>query len=212
MNIRLAVHLLVSIAFALALVFGGYALGGPLLALPGFALWFVLEQLVKALLPAPFQPGVEGAQPTSSLYRGWAAGLVASAGLAGSRTPQADAARLKAGVRLCLLSFGLRDGSQTTGHLLLQPSPANGVTLAWRGRGAGQRIQPINPPLAVFPEGRQQQNTVQARLGFTVPLQLGPDSYWLRRHDAELLKLVLRTGTGTEPEIPAETGPASTIR
>ncbi|WP_344447772.1 hypothetical protein, partial [Kitasatospora nipponensis] len=72
MNIRLAVHLLLSIVVALAMVFTGLALGGPLVALLAFGLWFLIEALFKALLPASFLPGVEGAQLTSAAYRGWA--------------------------------------------------------------------------------------------------------------------------------------------
>ncbi|MEY9963572.1 hypothetical protein ABIA33_001605 [Streptacidiphilus sp. MAP12-16] len=191
MNVRLAVHLLISIVLGLGLVFTGLAVGGPALAVLGFVLWFLLEQLIKALLPTPFHPGVEGAQTTSAVYRGWAARVLARTGLARTRTVEADAAHLAAGVRLCMLSFGLRDGSQTLGHLLLQRSPEGGTMLAWRARGKGKTPQPVDASQARIQRGREQQNPGQARMGFTVSMQLGTDSYWLRSHDAELLDLVL---------------------
>ncbi|BFV59993.1 hypothetical protein KCMC57_up50970 [Kitasatospora sp. CMC57] len=190
MNVRLAVHLVVSIALALGLVFTGFALGGPLVALLAFGLWFLIEALFKALLPASFLPGVEGAELTSAAYRGWAPKLVGGLGLAKARTPEADAARLAAGVRLCTVTFGLRNGSQLLGHLLLQRAPEGEALIAWRGRGKGQAVQPIAAAEMVVRSGQQQQNAVQARMGYTVSVQFGPDSYWLRPHDAELLKLV----------------------
>ncbi|MFG2821577.1 hypothetical protein ACGFX4_19365 [Kitasatospora sp. NPDC048365] len=191
MNVRLAVHLIASIALALALVFTGLALGGPGLGLLGFVLWFLLEALIKALLPQSFHPGVEGAQPTSAVYRGWAAKLVAGTALGRTRTAEGDAARLAAGTRLCMLSFGVRNGSQTLGYLLLQRTPDGTTALAWRGRGKDTGIHPIVPPTPTFHAGQNQQNATQARLGYRTALRFGPDTYWLRDHDAALLKTVL---------------------
>ncbi|GAA4985384.1 hypothetical protein [Kitasatospora paranensis] len=205
MNVRLAVHLLVSLVLALVLVLTGLALGGPLLAFLGFVLWFLLEALIKALLPPSFHPGIEGAQTTSAVYRGWAARLVAGTALGKGRTVAGDAARLAAGVRLCLLSFGVRDGSQTLGYLLLQRTPDGATAVAWRGRGKGQVIRPIVPATATFLPGREQQNASQARLGYRTPVQFGEDTYWLRDHDAELAQLVLATESATGPATPLNT-------
>ncbi|GAA4878047.1 hypothetical protein [Kitasatospora terrestris] len=203
MNVRLAVHLIASTALALALVFTGLALGGPGLALLGFVLWFLVEAVIKALLPHSFHPGVEGAQPTSAVYRGWAAKLVAGTALGRTRTVEGDAARLAAGTRLCTLSFGVRDGSQTLGNLLLQRTPDGTTALAWRGRGKDVGIHPIVPPTPVLHAGRNQQNATQARLGYRTALQFGQDTYWLRDHDAALLKAVLT------PAAPGGAGPVA---
>ncbi|GJF32116.1 hypothetical protein KNE206_48160 [Kitasatospora sp. NE20-6] len=200
MNVRLAVHLCVSIALALVLVFTGLAVGGPLLGLAGFVVWYLLEALVKALLPTSFQPGVEGAQATSAVYRGWAAKLVAATGLAGARTPEADAARVASGIRLCMPAFGTRGGSQTLGYLLLQRTPDGGTAVAWRGRGKGQQIQPLADGTAAFPQGLVQQNATQARIGYSHPVELDGGTYWLFGHNAALLKLLV--GHQGEPAAP----------
>jgi hypothetical protein len=204
-NVRLVVHLIVSLVLALVLVFTGLALGGPLLALLGFLLWFVLEALIKALLPHSFHPGIEGAQTTSAVYRGWAAKLVAGTALGKGRTVEGDAARLAAGVRLCMLSFGVRDGSQTLGYLLLQRTPDGATAVAWRGRGKGQVIRPIVPATVTFHPGREQQNASQARLGYRTAVQFGEDTYWLRGHDAELVRLVLGPESVSGPAAPVTT-------
>lgn len=200
MNVRLAVHLIASIALGLALVFTGYALGGPVVGLLGLVLWFLLETLVKSLLPHSFLPGVEDAHATSAVYRGWASELVAGTALGRARTVEADAARLAAGVRLCTTTFAVRDGSQILGHLLLQRTPDGTASLAWRGRGKDQQVRPISPATPVLRPGREQQNPAQARMGYRTAVQFGPDVYWLRDHDAELLKLVLApSSTSTDP-------------
>ncbi|MFF4341477.1 hypothetical protein ACFY00_16265 [Kitasatospora sp. NPDC001540] len=199
MNARLTVHLVVSLVLALVLVFTGAAIGGPALALLGLVLWYVLESLVKALLPPAFLPGVEDAQATSAVYRGWAAKLVAGTAPARTRTPAGDAARLAAGVPLCMLSFGVHDGSQTMGHLLLRRTPDGGTALAWRGRGKNAGTRPIDPPVPTFRPGREQLNPTQARLGYTSSVQFGGDTYWLRGHDAELLQLLLAPKTSGAP-------------
>ncbi|MEW2130646.1 hypothetical protein [Streptomyces sp. NPDC005435] len=178
--------------FYTALLMGRTALG--LLGMLVF--YFVLHPVIRALLPASFLPAPRGAQATSALYRGWAAKPMAGLGLGASRTVEADAARLRRGVRLSILSYGLRDGSQVLGHLLLRQSPHGGVELAWRDRAKGATDQPIHfhGPLDL-PYERHQQNVTQARLGYTAAVDLATDSYWVRPHDAALLQLVLGNST-----------------
>ncbi|PKT70265.1 hypothetical protein CW362_25145 [Streptomyces populi] len=197
MNVRLQIHLLTTIAIGLGLFFSGQALGGMPLGLLGLVIFFfVLEPLIRALLPASFLPAPQGAQATCALYRGWAAELTARLGLGASRTVEADAARLRRGTRLSMLSYGLRDGSQTLGHVLLRQSSNGEISLAWRKRGKSGTDQPISlqGPVAAMRE-RRQQNAAQARTGFTVAVDLGTGSYWLRHHDAALLQLLLGDGT-----------------
>ncbi len=190
MKVPVMAHLVVSIALGLALTLGGLALGGPLLAVAGFVLWLLLEQLIRAMLPVSIYPSVADSQPTSSVYRGWAAKLAGGLGFAKARTVQADAARFRNGVRLRMLSSGIRDGSQTLGYLLLQQSSNGQIALAWRGRGRGQHVQPIDARAVTVHQERKQRNGVQARAGFVVSVELGGDSYWLRTHDAALLRLL----------------------
>ncbi|MGW4697190.1 hypothetical protein ACWEO1_32950 [Kitasatospora cineracea] len=214
MNARLMVHLIVSLAVALTLVFAGAAIGGPALGLLGLVVWYVLESLVKALLPVAYQPGVAGAQSTSAVYRGWAAKLVAGTALARARTPQGDADRLAAGVRLCMVTYGVRDGSQSLGYLLLERTPDGGTAVAWHGRGKNAGTRPITPAVPAFRPGREQQNAAQARLGYTSSVQFGQDTYWLQPHNTELLQLALAPqgaaaaggkGGSTGPATPAAT-------
>lgn len=195
MNVSLRVHLVVSIALGLALTLGGLALGGPAMAAAGFVLWLLLEQLIRAMLPVSIYPAVAGTQATSAVYRGWAAKLAGRLGFARSRTVQADAARLRDGVPLHMLSFGTREGSQTLGYLLLQQSSDGQVTFAWRARGKAQQVQPIDAGVVTTYPGRKQQNAVQVRAGFLVSIGLGEDSYWLRNHDAALLRVLFRDET-----------------
>jgi hypothetical protein len=191
MNVRLAVHLAISLAVGLTLVFVGLT-QGPLGGLVGMFVWFFLENLIRALLPASFLPSAPGTQATSAMYRGWGARVVAALGLYRSRGAAGDAARLAAGVRLGLVSYGNRDGSQTMGHLVLQGQPDGTAAVAWRNRGKQFSEQPIEGPLALtVRQGREQQNSTQARMGFTVSVELGGSSYWVRPSDAELLGLVL---------------------
>lgn len=194
----------VMMAIALGLFFAGMAEGGMMLGLLGmvFSL-FVLVPLVQALFPPSFFPAPRGAQATCALYRGWAAKVALRLGTGPSRTVQADAVRLRTGVRLSMLTYGLRDGSQTLGHLLLDQSGDGTVRLAWRGRKKGAADEPINVqwPVVVRPE-RQQQNAVQARMGYTAAVDLGDASYWLRPHDAALLQLVLANGAPVAPHFP----------
>jgi hypothetical protein len=195
-NVRSAVYPVISTALGLALTLTGLALGGPALAAAGFVLWLLLDQLIRAMLPVSIFPrAIEGALATSAVYRGWAAKLVGGLGFAKARTVEADVARLRKGVRLRTLSYGIRDGSQVLGFLLLQPSSDGQVTLGWRGRGEGQQVQPIDAGKVTVYQGRRQPNAVQARAGFIVSIGLGGDSYWLRTHDAELLRQLFSTAT-----------------
>ncbi|MFC1413706.1 hypothetical protein ACEZCY_31600 [Streptacidiphilus sp. N1-12] len=200
MNIRLAVHLAISMVLGLALALYGLFLAGPFGALLGLVLWFFVENLVKALLPVSYLSSAPGAQATSAMYRGWAPRLFASLGLYRSRNAAGDAARLAAGVRLGVLTFGNHDGSQTLGYLVLRRQQDGQTGAAWRRRGKQFSDRPIKGPLvpAVRP-GREQQNSMQARMGFTVSVELGGSSYWVRSSDAELLGLVF----------PAASAPAS---
>jgi hypothetical protein len=194
LTLRSAVYPTISLALGLALTLTGLALGGPALAAAGFVLWLLLDQLIRALLPVSIFPrAIEGALATSAAYRGWAAKLVGGLGFAKARTVQADVARLRKGVPLRTLSYGVRDGSQTLGYLLLQPSSDGQVTLGWRGRGKGQRVQPIGAGKVVIYQRRKQPNGIQARAGFVVSIGLGGDSYWLRTHDAEILRQLFQT-------------------
>jgi len=211
MKARLKVHLAVSLALALTLVFTGLAIGGPPLGVLALVVWFVLESLIKALLPPSYLPGIAGAEGTSAAYRGWAAKLVAGTALAQKRTPQADAARLASGVRLSMVVFGVRGGSQTLGYLLLQRTPDGSTAVAWHGRGKDAQAEPITPATPTFRPDSKQQNPTQARLGYTLSVQFGPDIYWLQAHNAELLRLALAPqGTaatdtkndGTDPATP----------
>ncbi|MEV8563533.1 hypothetical protein AB0478_45615 [Streptomyces sp. NPDC051917] len=202
-NVRLLIHLLVSIAIALGLLFTGQALGGIPLGLLGLVVFFfVLDPLIRSLLPASFFPAPRGAQATSALYRGWAAKLTARLGRGASRTVEADAARFRRGVRLSMLSYGLRDGSQTLGHLLLHQSSNGEVQLAWRNRGKGGTDQPISlqDPVVARQE-RPQKNAAQARMGYTAAVDLGTDSYWLRPHDAALLQFLLGNGASVTADV-----------
>ncbi|MFD5521550.1 hypothetical protein [Streptomyces sp. NPDC127066] len=203
MNVRTQIHLLILFAVGFGLFFGGLTLGGAPLGLLGFVIFFfVLQPLIWALLPVSFLMAPKGAQATCALYRGWAAKLTVRLGLGASRTVEADAARLRQGVRLSMLSLGLRDGSQTLGHVLLHQSSDGEVRLAWRKRGKGGTDQPINlqGPVAARRE-RQQQNGTQARMGYTVAVDLGTESYWLRPHDAALLELLLGNGASVTTDV-----------
>jgi hypothetical protein len=101
-----------------------------------------------------------------------------------------------------MVSYGLRDGSQTLGYVLLHQSSNGEVWLAWRKRGKGGTGQPITlqGPVAARRE-RQQQNAAQARMGFTAAVDLGTESYWLRPHDAALLQLLLGNGASVTSEV-----------
>ncbi|MET7981348.1 hypothetical protein [Streptomyces sp. NPDC005281] len=205
MNVRLQIQFLLTIAISLGLFFTGQALGGMPLGLLGLVIFFfVLEPLLRALLPASFLPAPQGTQATSALNRGWVGKLVTRLGLRASRTVEADAERLRRGARLSMLSHGVRDGSQTLGYVLLHQSPEGEVRLAWRKRGKGGIDQPINlqGPVAVRHE-RQQQNAVQARMGFTAAVDLGNEPYWLRPHDAALLQFLLGNGASVAPKVSA---------
>jgi hypothetical protein len=194
---------LTEIAAALGLFFTVQAQGGTLLGMLSLVIFFsVIDPMIRALLPTSFFPAPRGAQATSALRRGWAAKLAARLGLGASRTVEADAARLRQGVRLAMLSHGLRDGSQTLGCVLLHQSSSGEVSLAWRKRGKGATDQAINlqGPVAVRRE-RQQQNAAQARMGFTAAVDLGTDSYWLRPHGAALLQLFLGNGASVASDV-----------
>ncbi|MEU4151607.1 hypothetical protein [Streptomyces sp. NPDC026659] len=203
MNVRLVMQFVVMMAIALGLFFAGLAEGGMMLGLLGLVFFFfVLDPLVRALLPPSFFPAPRGAQATCALYRGWGAKLALRLGMGPSRTVQADAVRLRTGVRLSMFAYGLRDGSQTLGNLLLDQAADGTVRLAWRRRGKGAVDEPISlewPP-AVHPE-RQQQNAAQARMKFTAAVDLDNASYWLRPHDAALLQLVLGNGASVAPHV-----------
>ncbi|MFE5137714.1 hypothetical protein ACFRDV_08545 [Streptomyces fagopyri] len=193
---------MITIAIGLGLLFTGLESGGMPLGLLYLLIFFiVLDPLVRALLPASFLPAPRGAQATCASYRGWAGKLVNRFGLKASRTVEADAERLRRGARLGMLSYGVRDGSQTLGHVLLHQSPEGEVGLAWRKRGKGGTDQPIDlqVPVAVRHE-RRQQNAAQARMGFTAAVDLGAEIYWLRPHDAALLQLLLGDGASVAPE------------
>ncbi|MFD8808885.1 hypothetical protein [Streptomyces sp. NPDC059597] len=204
MNVRLLMQFVVMMATALGLFFAGMAEGGMMLGLLGLLFFFfVLDPLVRALLPPSFFPAPRGAQATCALYRGWGAKLAIGLGMGPSRTVQADAARLRRGVRLSMYAYGLREGSQTLGHLLVDQAPDGTVRLAWRKRGKGTVDQPIQlrSTVVVRPE-REQQNAAQARMKFTAAVDLGDASYWLRPHDAALLQLVLANGAPVAPHFP----------
>ncbi len=220
MNVRLAVHLTVSTVIAIALVFTGLNLWGPLGALLAMIVWYFLEQAIKALLPVSFLSSVPGTQATSAMYRDWASRLVASLGMYPSRTPAGDLARLGSGIRLGMLSHANRDGSQVLGFLVLARTGETTTSVAWRRRGKQYTEQPIDSSHGVtVHQSREQQNPVQARFGFTTSVGLGGDTYWVRPQDAELLALVLRpaeaaaapaepTAAAAEPA-PAAAAPAA---
>lgn len=199
MNVRLAVHLVISITVALPLVFVGLNLAGPFGAALGFVVWFLLEQLIKALVPTSFHARVAGAQVTAAVYRGWAARLIARTPLAGRRTPAVDAARLAEGYRLGTLTYRLSDANHSLGYLLMQKSPEGTPMLAWRPRGKNATALPIDRSAAthIFTEHRQH-NSAMNRFGYTEPVQLGQDLYCLRPHDLALLNLFLDTAI-TDP-------------
>ncbi|MBJ7904831.1 hypothetical protein ACWDO7_20610 [Streptomyces sp. NPDC003656] len=204
MNVRLLMQFVVVMAITLGLFFGGLAEGGMMLGLLGMVFaFFVLVPLVQALFPPSFFPAPRGAQATCALYRGWGAKLAIRLGRGPSRTVRADAERLRRGVRLSMLAYGMRDGSQTLGYLLLDQSADGAVRVAWRKRGKGAVDQPVQLRSAVVvrPE-REQQNGVQARMGYTAAVDLGEASYWLRPHDAALLQLVLANSAPVAPHLP----------
>ncbi|MFC8719027.1 hypothetical protein [Kitasatospora sp. NPDC057198] len=212
MNVRFVVHLVGTLALVLVLTFGGFVLGGPLVGRIGLVLWLVLASAVRALLPPAYHYGTAGAEPTSATYRGWAAKLVARTPLGRNRTPEDDLARLAAGVRLCLFGFALRAGNETHGHLLLQRTPDGGTEVSWQGRrkDGGPRPAPISPAVPLFRPGREQLNASQARYGYTSSVQFGRDTYWLRGHDAEVIRLALGTPPATASDSGRDvTGPAT---
>ncbi|MGW4803393.1 hypothetical protein [Kitasatospora sp. NPDC004272] len=196
MNVRFVVHLVGTLTLVLALTFGGFAIGGPLVGRLGLVLWVVVASLVRAVLPPSYHYGVAGAETTSATYRGWAAGLVARTALGRNRTPEGDQLRLAAGVRLCLFGFAVRGGHETRGHLLLQRTPDGGTEVSWQGRKEGA-AQPITPAVPAFTPGGAVLNPAHARIGYASPVRFGRDTYWLRAHDADVIRLALGPGPAT---------------